>query len=83
MNIHYGTFQALKNVSLTVGSGEHVVSCGPPGSPISAQELTFKTLEVVTTTRAFFEAWITTAAFCFVKCFGLSMLFGRFDPNGE
>ena len=32
VNKWYGTFQALKNVSLTVRKGERVVICGPSGS---------------------------------------------------
>jgi len=32
VNKWYGTFQALKNVSLTVGKGERMVICGPSGS---------------------------------------------------
>ena len=49
-------------------------------SLISVQELTFKTTELVASTRAIFEAWLTTAAFYFVICFSLSMLF-RFLEN--
>nr|WP_283255077.1 amino acid ABC transporter permease [Marivita sp. GX14005] len=48
-------------------------------SLISVQELTFKTVELVASTRMIFEAWITTAAFYFVICFGLSMLFRRLE----
>ncbi len=48
-------------------------------SLISVQELTYKTLELVSSTRAIFEAWITTAAMYFVLCFGLSMLFRRLE----
>lgn len=48
-------------------------------SLISVQELTFKTVELVSSTRMIFEAWLTTAAFYFVLCFGLSMLFRRFE----
>jgi polar amino acid transport system permease protein len=44
-------------------------------SLISVQELTYKTVELVASTRLIFEAWITTAAFYFILCFGLSMLF--------
>jgi len=44
-------------------------------SLISVQELTYKTVELVASTRLIFEAWITTAVFYFVLCFGLSMLF--------
>lgn len=48
-------------------------------SLISVQELTFKTVELVASTRLIFEAWITTAAFYFVLCFGLSMLFSKLE----
>ncbi len=50
-------------------------------SLISVQELTFKTLELVASTRLIFEAWITTAAFYFVLCFGLSMLFRKLEKR--
>lgn len=51
-------------------------------SLISVQELTFKTVELVASTRAIFEAWIITAAFYFIICFGLSLLFRRLErPN--
>ena len=32
MNKFYGTFQALKNINLTVQKGERIVICGPSGS---------------------------------------------------
>lgn len=48
-------------------------------SLISVQELTFKTVELVASTRAIFEAWITTALFYFLICFALSMLFRRLE----
>jgi len=44
-------------------------------SLISVQELTYKTLELVASTRAIFEAWIATAALYFLLCFGLSRFF--------
>jgi polar amino acid transport system permease protein len=50
-------------------------------SLISVQELTFKTVELVASTRMIFEAWITTAAFYFVLCFGLSMLFRKLEKR--
>ena len=50
-------------------------------SLISVQELTFKTVELVASTRLIFEAWITTAAFYFVICFGLSMLFRKLETR--
>ncbi|MFK7891794.1 MAG: amino acid ABC transporter permease [Granulosicoccus sp.] len=52
-------------------------------SLISVQELTFKTVELVASTRAIFEAWITTALFYFLICFALSMLFRRFEARPE
>jgi polar amino acid transport system permease protein len=48
-------------------------------SLISIQELTFKTLELVATTDAIFEAWITTAALYFVLCFSLSLVFRNLE----
>ena len=48
-------------------------------SLISVQELTFKTVELVASTRAIFEAWITTALLYFIVCFSLSMLFRRLE----
>ncbi len=48
-------------------------------SLISVQELTFKTVELVSSTHMIFEAWLTAAAFYFVLCFGLSMLFRRLE----
>ncbi len=48
-------------------------------SLISVQDLTYKTVELVSSTRLIFEAWITTAALYFVLCFGLSMLFRRLE----
>ena len=52
-------------------------------SLISVQELTYKTVELVTSTRAIFEAWITTAALYFVLCFGLSLLFRRLESSAR
>jgi len=48
-------------------------------SLISVQELTYKTVELVSSTHMIFEAWITTAGFYFVLCFGLSMLFRKLE----
>ncbi|MCL4129873.1 UNVERIFIED_CONTAM: hypothetical protein GTU68_062110 [Idotea baltica] len=50
-------------------------------SLISVQELTFKTVELVASTRAIFEAWIITALFYFIICFSLSMLFRRLEKT--
>jgi polar amino acid transport system permease protein len=50
-------------------------------SLISVPELTFKTVELVASTRMIFEAWIVAAAFYFVICFGLSMLFRRLEQS--
>ena len=52
-------------------------------SLISVQELTYKTVELVASSRMIFEAWITTAAFYFVVCFGLSRLFARLERASE
>ena len=48
-------------------------------SLISVQELTFKTVELVASTRAIFESWLTTAFFYFIICFTLSMLFRKLE----
>ena len=52
-------------------------------SLISIQELTYKTVELVASSRMIFEAWLTTAAFYFVLCFGLSRLFARLERRRE
>lgn len=52
-------------------------------SLISVQELTYKTVELVSSTRAIFEAWITTALLYFVLCFCLSLLFRRLERQGR
>ena len=48
-------------------------------SLISVQELTYKTIELVASTRLIFEAWLTTAAFYFILCFTLSLLFRKLE----
>lgn len=48
-------------------------------SLISVPDLTFKTVELVASTRLIFEAWLTAAAFYFIICFGLSLLFRRLE----
>lgn len=50
-------------------------------SLISVPDLTFKTVELVASTRLIFEAWLTAAAFYFVICFGLSVLFRRLERS--
>jgi polar amino acid transport system permease protein len=50
-------------------------------SLISVQELTYKTVELVASSRMIFEAWSTTAAFYFVICFGLSRIFARLERD--
>jgi len=52
-------------------------------SLISVQELTYKTVELVASSRMIFEAWITTAAFYFVICFGLSRVFARLERKQD
>ena len=52
-------------------------------SLISVQELTYKTVELVASSRMIFEAWITTAAFYFIVCFGLSRIFSRLEKRSE
>jgi polar amino acid transport system permease protein len=50
-------------------------------SLISVQELTYKTVELVASSRMIFEAWITTAAFYFIICFSLSRIFARLENS--
>ena len=52
-------------------------------SLISVQELTYKTVELVSSTRLIFEAYIAMAAFYFVLCFCLSRLFARIEKRSE
>lgn len=52
-------------------------------SLISVQELTYKTVELVASTRAIFEAWITTAALYFMLCFSLSLIFRGLERRGQ
>lgn len=52
-------------------------------SLISVQELTYKTIELVASTRMIFEAWITTALLYFIICFGLSLLFRKLEGNSN
>ena len=43
----FGAFQALKNIDLTVGSGERIVICGPSGSGKSTLIRCINQLEVI------------------------------------
>lgn len=52
-------------------------------SLISVQELTYKTTEIVASSRMIFEAWITTAALYFVLCFSLSLLFRYLESSSK
>ena len=52
-------------------------------SLISVQELTYKTVELVASTRAIFEAWLTTAVLYFALCFSLSLLFGQLERRAR
>ncbi|NVO58432.1 amino acid ABC transporter permease [Rhodobacteraceae bacterium B1Z28] len=52
-------------------------------SLISVQELTYKTVELVASSRMIFEAWITTAAFYFIVCFSLSRIFARLEKRSD
>ncbi len=52
-------------------------------SLISVQELTYKTAAVASSTRAIFEAWITTAILYWFLCFGLSMIFSKLESSGK
>ena len=50
-------------------------------SLISVQDLTYNTLEVVVSTHAIFEAWLSTAAMYFLLCFGMSLFFRRLEAK--
>lgn len=52
-------------------------------SLISVHELTYKTVELVSSTRAIFEAWLITAALYFILCFSLSLLFRRLERTPQ
>ena len=56
---------ALKNTSIA--------------SLISVKDLVFSGVEVVTSTRSIFEAWIIVAIIYFVLCFSLAKFFDRWD----
>jgi polar amino acid transport system ATP-binding protein len=51
----YGTFQALKNIDLTVASGERIVICGPSGSGKSTLIRCINQLEVIQKGRIFVD----------------------------
>ncbi len=67
----------LANQFITLIKDSSIVSL------ISVQELTYKTTELVASSRMIFEAWITTAAFYFTLCFGLSRLFNHLENRGK
>ncbi len=67
----------LANQYITLVKDSSIVSL------ISVQELTYKTIELVSSTRAIFEAWLTTAALYFTLCFGLSLLFRRLEKTAR
>ena len=69
------TMPPMANQFITLIKDSSIISL------ISVQELTYKTVELVATTRMIFEAWITCAAFYFVLCFSLSMLFRRLERD--
>jgi polar amino acid transport system ATP-binding protein len=51
----YGTFQALKDIDLTVASGERIVICGPSGSGKSTLIRCINQLEVIQKGRIFVD----------------------------
>lgn len=67
----------LTNQFITLIKDSSIVSL------ISIPELTYNTLELVASSRMIFEAWLTTAAFYFVLCFGLSRFFARLERRRE
>ncbi|ODT73323.1 MAG: amino acid ABC transporter permease [Pelagibacterium sp. SCN 63-23] len=50
-------------------------------SIISVQELTYKSVELISSTRMIFEVWAVTTALYFILCFGLSMMFRHFEAK--
>ncbi|MCB2132400.1 MAG: ABC transporter permease subunit, partial [Rhodobacteraceae bacterium] len=52
-------------------------------SLISVHDLTYKTVELVSSTRAIFEAWITTAILYGGLCLALSLLFRHLEGPGR
>jgi polar amino acid transport system permease protein len=48
-------------------------------SVISIQELTFRGMELMSTTYLIFETWITITALYFILTFGCSLIFGRME----
>ena len=67
----------LANQFITLVKDSSIISL------ISVQELTYKTLELVASTRTIFEAWITTAIIYFGLCFSLSLLFRYLEQRGN
>lgn len=63
----------LANQFITLVKNSAIVSL------ISVHDLTYRTIELVSSTRAIFEAWITTALIYGLLCFGLSLLFRRLE----
>ncbi|MER8499405.1 amino acid ABC transporter permease [Mesorhizobium sp. M1142] len=51
-------------------------------SLISVHDLTYSTVELVVSTHAIFEAWLSTAAMYFLLCFGMSLFFRRLEKRG-
>lgn len=70
------TLPPLANQFITLIKDSSIISL------ISVQELTYKTVELVASTRMVFEAWLTAAAIYFVICFGLSLAFRRLERRG-
>lgn len=48
-------------------------------SVISIQELTFRGMELMSTTYLIFETWITITALYFILTFGCSLIVGRME----
>ncbi|MCF3975049.1 amino acid ABC transporter permease [Paracoccus salsus] len=67
----------LANQSITLVKNSAIVSL------ISVHDLTYRTLALVSSTRAIFEAWITTALIYGGLCFLLSLLFRRLEKGSD
>lgn len=63
----------LANQFITLVKDSAIVSL------ISVHDLTYRTVELVSSTRAIFEAWITTALIYGAICFALSLAFRRLE----
>lgn len=72
--------EAVRNaVPALAGQFVQLVKASSIVSLISVQELTFAGAQVATSTRRFFEIWLTVALVYFVLCFALSLVARRLE----